>query len=101
MCTCFGLYCHIIFYLSVFNLFLSIFAISDEMNMYFVNQFYSDLFVTLQVCAWSEDVHGFWKLSSLYIFIFSSVFFLLLQGLKKHKSQKFLTGTVLSKVTIR
>ena len=70
MCTCYELYCHNIFYLSVFNLSLSNFAIRDEMSGYFVNQFYSDLFVTLQVCAWSEDVHVSWKLSSHYMCIY-------------------------------
>ena len=65
----FRLYCHIIFFLSIFNFSLSIFAVSGEMNGYFVNQFYSDVFVTLQICLGSEDVHGFWKLSSHYMYL--------------------------------
>ena len=70
MCTCYGLYCHIIFYLSVFNLFLSIFAISDEMSGYFANQFYSDHIVTLQICSWSEVfMSQVWKLSSHYMYL--------------------------------
>ena len=74
---------------------LSIFALSDEMSGYFVNQFYSDHFVPCRFALGLKMSMGFGNYRHI-IYIFFKCVFSFITGADKHKSQTFLTDTVLS-----